>query len=108
MRADLDALWSDREVRFYRLEQAGQGKPYRAIDVDVAQLTASQYYFDVQAIGTLGGEGMLHFDIFCEHKRVLPFGIRARLVPAVAHYILSPAKKRRCLPLLHYRPWATP
>lgn len=92
MRADLDALWSDREVRFYRLEQAGQGKPYRAIDVDVAQLTASQYYFDVQAIGTLGGEGMLHFDIFCEHNEFSHLEYGARLVPAVAHYILSRRK----------------
>ncbi len=89
MRADLDDVWLDKDIRFYRLEQGGAGRPFKARDVDVSLAGDPQRYFDVQAIGTVGMEGELQFDIFCDHHEFSHMEYGARLIPAVAHYIIA-------------------
>ncbi|PID43668.1 MAG: adenylate cyclase [Gammaproteobacteria bacterium] len=89
MRADLADIWSDIEIRFYRLDKDRLHNRFQCTRVDPDRLDARQNYFDVQAIGSIAPEGELSFDIFCDQKEFAFMEYGEQLIPAVARYILS-------------------
>ncbi len=89
MRVDLDDIWDDVEIRFYRLDKNNLHNRFQCIEIDLDSLSAQQKYFDVQAIGSVELEGELNFDIFCDQKEFTFMEYGKQLISAVARHILS-------------------
>lgn len=87
------AASDDLPVAFYRLVDAGSGLPQAE---PVALLTDGNYRpgMLVQAIGQLGSDGTLVFNIYCDQQLFLAADWGDELYPAVARFIMARRKSR--------------
>ncbi|MCG8613325.1 MAG: class I adenylate cyclase, partial [Pseudomonadales bacterium] len=89
MRQDINEVWMDSEIVMNELVFDPLSNSIVPSMVAVEDRADAGNYFEVQAIGNHELNGELEFDIFCDQQEFTTMEYGDRLIPAVAHFILS-------------------